>query len=93
MTAVEFTTTECPKAVQILNLIEQVTLMNKHKHDPEKFFFMELTSKSVYPCNFMDLTEDVDPFEDTGDVAYFKNHLFDKQVMRSTHKKKERNSR
>ena len=42
-TAVEFTTTGCPKAVQIPNLIGQVTLMNKHKHDPEKFFFMELT--------------------------------------------------
>ena len=58
-----------------------------NQHDPEKFFFMELTSKSVYPCNVMDLTEDMDPLEDTGDVAYFKNYLFDKQVMRSTHRK------
>ena len=35
----------------------------------------------------MDLTEDMYPLEDTGDVAYFKNHLFDKQVMRSTIRK------
>ena len=34
----------------------------------------------------MDLTEDMDPLEDTGNVAYFKNHLFDKQVMRSSHR-------
>ena len=61
--------------------------MKKHKHDPEKFFFMELTARLVYPCNVMDLTEDMDPLEDTGDVAYFKNHLLDKQVMRSTQRK------
>ena len=42
----------------------------------------------------MDLTEDMEPLEDTGDVVYFKNHLFDKQVMRSTSRKEgERNSR
>ena len=35
----------------------------------------------------MDLTEDMDPLEDRGNVAYFKNHLFDKQVMRTTHRK------
>ena len=35
----------------------------------------------------MDLTEDMDPLEDMGDVEYFKNHLFDKQVTRSTGKK------
>ena len=87
LTAVEFTTTGCPKAVQIPNLIGQVTLMNKHKHDPEKFFFMELTSKSVYLCNVMDLTEDIDPLEDTDGVAYITNHLFDKQVIRSTQRK------
>ena len=29
----------------------------------------------------------MDPLEDTGDVAYFKNHIFDKQVMRSTPRK------
>ena len=89
----EFTTTGCPKAVQIPNLIGQATLMNKHKHDPETFFFMELTSKSVYPSNVMDLTEDLDLLEDTGDVSYFKNHLFDKQVMSQPAEKKERNSR
>ena len=83
----EFKTTGCPKAVQIPNIMGQVTLMNKHKHDPEKFFFMELTSKSLYPCNIMDLTEDMDLLEDTGDVEYFKNHLFDKQVTRSTRRK------
>ena len=33
---------------------------------------MELTTKSVYLCNVMDLTEDMDPLEDRGDVAYFK---------------------
>ena len=87
LTAVEFTTTGCPKAVQIPNLIRQVTLMNKLKHDPEKFFVMELTIKSVFPCNVMDLTEDMDPLEDTGDVAYFKNHLSNKQVMRITCRK------
>ena len=61
--------------MQIPNLIGQVAL------------FMELTSKSVYPCNVMDLTEDMDPLEDTGDVACFKDHLFDKQETRSTHRK------
>ena len=87
MTAREFTTTGCPKAVQIPNLTGQVTSMNKHKHDPEKFLFMELTTKSVYPCNVMDLNEDMDPLEDRSDVAQFKNHLFDKQVMRTTCRK------
>ena len=87
MTAVEFTTTGCPKEVHIPNLIEQVPLMNKHKYDPEKFFFMELTTKSIYLCNVMDLTKDIDPLEDIGIVAYFKNYLFHKQVMRTTCRK------
>ena len=73
--------------MQIPNLIEQVTLMNKHKHDPEKVFFMELTTKSVYPCNVRDLSEDMDPLEDRGNVTYFKKHLFDKQVMMTTCRK------
>ena len=35
----------------------------------------------------MDLTEDMDPLEDRDNVVYFKNHLFDKQVMKTTHRK------
>ena len=61
--------------------------MNKCKHGPEKFFFMELTTKFVYSYNVMYLTEDMDPLEGRGNVAYFKNHLFDKQVMRTTCRK------
>ena len=48
---------------------------------------MELTTKAVYPSNVMDLTEDMDPLEDTGDVAYIKNHLFDKQVTKTVCRK------
>ena len=83
----EFTTTGCPKAVQIPNLIRQVILMNKNRHDLEKFFFMGLATKSVYPCNVMDLTEDMDSLEDAGNVAYVKYHLFDKLITRTTYRK------
>ena len=51
---------------------------------------MELTIKFVYPCNVMDLTKNMDPLEDAADVAYFKNHLFNKQVTRTTCRKEEK---
>ena len=37
----------------------------------------------------MDLTEHMGPLEDTGDAVYFKNHLFDKQIIKTTCRRKE----
>jgi hypothetical protein len=89
LTALEFTTTGCPKAVQIPTLLAQVTQMNQHKHDPDKFFFMELSNKSVYPTHLMD-SHEKDANDATGEGEggeYFKSHEFDEYVARSERRK------
>jgi hypothetical protein len=83
ISAMEFTTTGCPKAIQIPTLIGQVTQMNKHKHDPLKYFFMEITSRSVYPTRPMDLVEGEHVRATSEDTSYFKNHQFDVLVTQS----------
>jgi hypothetical protein len=83
LTAIEFTTTGCPKAVQIPTLLAQVTQMNKHKHDPEKYFFMELSERSVYPTH----TLDVPGGSTLSSAEYFKSHSFDRTVTRTERRK------
>jgi hypothetical protein len=87
LSAMEFTTTGCPKAVQIPTLLGQVTQMNKHKHDPEKYFFMELSNKSVYPTHLMDIHEDDNVLLRDESDEYFKSHPFDIPTTKSKGRK------
>ena len=85
LSAIKYTTTGCPKAVQIPSLLSNVTMMNRHKHNPGKYFLMELTNTSVYPTHQMDAGEnDETNTALNNDRVYFKNHHFDQVIPRSS---------